>query len=86
MSTRLDPNRPTVPELRPRLQAYLDVPGNSCGGSLHIVVDDGNCDDSSVRFCIEYAEEHGDTEGAAIAREMLRMSKTQRAKVGTYVE
>jgi hypothetical protein len=45
------------------------------------VLDDGNLDDGSVEFCIGIAEERGDADGAALARLMLLMSKTQRGRL-----
>ena len=50
-------------------------------GSLHIVLDDGNVEDSSVRFCQHYATQHGDVEGARLAGLLLQMSRTQRLKL-----
>jgi|LakMenEpi03Aug12_release.lakeMendotaPanAssembly.Ray.scaffolds.fasta_scaffold2971353_1 hypothetical protein len=54
--------------------------GNSVGGSLHIVTDDRNHEDKHVRFCEQYALEHGDWTGARIARLILRMSRSQRRR------
>ena len=50
-------------------------------GSLHIVLDDFNLEDQHVKFCIQYAKEQGDTEGAELGELLLQMSETQRAKV-----
>lgn len=73
--------RMTVPGLLPRVHAYRNLPENGVGGSLHIVLDDGNIRDSDLRFCLDYALTKGDTEGAALARLLLGMTKTQRKKV-----
>ena len=73
--------RPTVPEVLPRLWTYLSAPGNGAGGSLHIVTDDGNLANHHVEWCIEWAEENGDGEGAELARALLAMSWTGRRKV-----
>lgn len=54
--------------------------GNSVGGNLHIVTDDGNHRDEDIRFCEQRAMERGDWTGARIARLILRMSKTQRRR------
>jgi len=38
--------------------SYYNTEGNGAGGSLHIVLDDGNLEDDSVRFCLRWAEGH----------------------------
>ena len=73
--------KPTVPEVLPIMRRYLDTEGNSAGGSLHIVLDDGNVSDGDVLFCIEYAKERCDKAGVELAEILLRMSKTQRKKL-----
>jgi hypothetical protein len=73
--------KPTVPEVQPLVEAYRALPGNIVGGSLHVVLDDGNVDDKSIGYCLNAAREDGDEDGAAIAQVLLRMSKTQRRKV-----
>jgi hypothetical protein len=47
--------RPTVPEVLPLVRAYLEIDGNYNGGSLHIVIDDGNVADDHVEFCRRFA-------------------------------
>lgn len=74
--------KPTIPDVRDRFAAYRSKPGNTVWGSLHVVLEDGNVKDDNVLFCIEWAEERGDTEGAELARVLLTMSKTQRLKLG----
>ena len=71
----------TVPEVIDLFKAYYARPGNGVWGSLHIVLDDGNLEDSSVEFCLKYAEEKGDTEGAELARILLKLSISQRKKI-----
>jgi hypothetical protein len=73
--------KPTVPEVLPLVEAYYALPGNSVGGSLHVVLDDGNVEDDHVRSCLEYARERGDKEGVELAEVLLRMSRTQRNKL-----
>ena len=73
--------RPTLPDVAPQFAAYYAIPGNEAWGSLHIVLDDGNVGDDSVRFCIEYAQSVSDVEGERLARILLTMSKTQRRKL-----
>lgn len=63
------------------MRKYAALPGNSVGGSLHIVLDDGNVDDDSVRHCIEWARERADLAGVELGEMLLRMSRTQRKKL-----
>jgi hypothetical protein len=72
-------NKPTVPEVIERFTAYhVEHPA---WGTLHCVLDDGNYGDGSVQYAIRWALEEGDVEGEALARILLRMSKTQRSKI-----
>ena len=71
--------KPTIPEVLPKVRQYYKQ--NPTGGVLHIVLDDGNIRDSCVIFCLELAIEKDDTEGEALARLILLMSKTQRLKL-----
>lgn len=73
--------KPTIPEVLPLAKAYYAKPGNSVGGSLHIVLDDGNVKDKNVEFCLEQARLMGDEDGIKLAGLLLRMSKTQRYKI-----
>lgn len=60
---------------------YYAKPGNGAGGSLHIVLDDGNIKDDSVEFCRKWAEDAGDEDGVRLAEALLGLSKTQRLRV-----
>lgn len=74
-------DKPTVPEVLPQVVEYYRLPGNGAGGSLHIVLDEGNVSDDNVRFCIGWARDHGDDAGVQLAEVLLRMSRTQRRKL-----
>jgi hypothetical protein len=76
-----DPQRPTVPQVLPLVRAYVAKPGNGAGGSLHILLDDGNIEDGAVRFCLELAMLQDDADGVALAKLLLAMTKTQRGKL-----
>ena len=68
-----------TPEVLPLCRAfYREYP---TGGSLHIVLDDGNVKDGHVDACIRYAEEERDEPGAALGRLLRRLSVTQRLKL-----
>lgn len=73
--------KPSLPDVAAMFRAYYQQPGNGAWGSLHIVLDDGNTDDDSVRLCIGFAQERGDTEGERLANILLAMSRTQRRKL-----
>ena len=74
-------NKPTVPEALKIAQEYYAKPSNNVGGSLHIVLEDGNIETSSVEFCRSVAIENDDIDGVALADLLLKMSKTQRKKL-----
>lgn len=76
-----DTKKLTVPEVLPRFSAYYAK--NPAWGALHVVLDDGNIGDDSVRGCVEYARQIGDAEGEALARILMTMSKTQRNKISS---
>ena len=63
------------------MRDYYAKPGNSVGGSLHIVLDDENIEDVHVEFCRDQAREKGDDDGVRLAEMLLLMSKTQRKKL-----
>lgn len=82
------PDRPTItPALVDRFRRYLHHPA-TCGdwGSLHIVLADDNIGTEHVEFCIRWATEHDDLEGAALARILLTMSKSQRGRIGRFAD
>jgi hypothetical protein len=58
---------------------------NPVWGSLHVVLDDGNLGDSSIRACIECATERNDPVAIELGEILLRMSKTQRGKLDRMV-
>lgn len=63
------------------MYAYRAIEGNNMGGSLHIVLDDGNTEYNHVKWCIEYARKCGDLKGVELGETLLRMSRTQRRKL-----
>lgn len=75
----------TVPEVIERFRSYKAKPGNGVWGSLHIVLDDFNLADHHVEFCIKYAIDKGDIEGAELGKILLQMSETQRNKIARTV-
>jgi hypothetical protein len=63
------------------LATYYAKPGNEAGGSLHIVLDDGNIDDDDVDWCIARARERGDEDGVRLGSIIRALPRDQRAHV-----
>jgi hypothetical protein len=70
-----------VPQVLAMVRSYAAIEGNDTGGSLHVVLDDGNVDDSTVRSCIHDARQRGDQPGVKLGEALLQMSRTQRLKI-----
>lgn len=68
--------KPTVPEVGRLVQHYMDK--NYMGGALHVVLEDGNLEDS---FLQEVAQDQEDQESALLAQVLLRMSMSQRERL-----
>lgn len=60
------------------VEDFYRMPGNGAGGSLHIVLDDGNVDEDSVRFCLTYARDRDDAVGVALANVLLSLTDDDR--------
>lgn len=63
------------------IDRYYAMDGNGVGGSLHIVLDDGNHDRGSVQFCLDWAIREGDRAGEALARALLALPDDVYAQV-----
>jgi hypothetical protein len=79
-------DRPTVPVVLALACHYYAKPGNSTGGNLHVVLEDRNLEDEFIADSIERAVEQGDEEGAALARALLAMTRTQRRRLSRQLE
>lgn len=77
-----------VQKFRPKDLAELALyhHRNPTWGVLHIVLEDGNVEDSDVDFCIEKAIERNDRDGLKLARMLRRLSPDDRAAVGRLAE
>jgi hypothetical protein len=62
-------------------RAYYNMPGNGAGGSLHIVLDDGNIEVDHVRFCLEWAADRNDKPGVKLAEFLLTLTEDERQEV-----
>lgn len=74
--------KPTVPEVAPLVRALYARWGGGAGCCLHVVLDDGNVEDSFVDHCIESARELGHGDCLLLGYLLRDMSKTQRIKLG----
>lgn len=63
------------------VREYYALEGNGAGGSLHIVLDDGNVETADVKRCRDYAVECADWRGVILADLLLLMTRRQRHKV-----
>lgn len=57
---------------------YESIPDNICGGSLHIVLDDGNLDDNSIISCYNHAKENKDYLGMLICSKLMGVDEGDR--------
>lgn len=79
--TRQERRKPTVDEVVEMAHAYYRLDGNGVGGSLHIVLDDGNIGRSHVTWCEGYACGARDEPGIQLAAALLRLTRKERAAV-----
>jgi hypothetical protein len=70
--------KPTLPEVRPLIDAYYALPGNGAGGELHCVLDDHNYERCHIRSTLDRAQKE---ETKALCRVLLMLSNSQRRKV-----
>ena len=56
---------------------------NPAWGSLHIVLEDGNTENSNVMWCVNYASSVGDKIGGELAVLLLDMTITQRRRIAS---
>lgn len=63
------------------IPTFYSWAGNLAGGSLHIVLDDGNHDRSSLALCLREAVERGDRAGFALAAALLELHDEELAAV-----
>lgn len=62
-------------------KTYYELPGNSCGGPMHITLDDGNVDDKCVEFCRAECEKEQDGFGILICNALLELTERERNTV-----
>jgi len=81
MRRKLDPDRPTVEQVKPLVAAYNHYQGKGVSCGLHAMLNDGNVDCSSVKYCIEHSRQFNYGYSVWLGQILLHMSETQRAKL-----
>jgi hypothetical protein len=71
--------KPTVSEVMPLVRKLYER--NAVGCCLHILLDDGNTEDSHAEFCLQEARRTGHLDCIELAGKILGMSRTQRMKL-----
>lgn len=71
---------PAPADVAALIRWYRTLPGCEVGGSLHIVIDDGNDEDEYLHWCAGYASGVGDACGSELAGLLLRMNERDRAE------
>lgn len=62
-------------------KTFYELPGNSCGGALHIVLDDGNIEDDCIEFCRRHCETQSDGFGVLLCDALLALTERERHSV-----
>lgn len=71
----------TIIELIMKAKNYYFQEGNSVGGNLHIILNDGNIENSDIQYCLKLCKEKNDLLGIELSELLLKASKTQRKKL-----
>jgi hypothetical protein len=65
-----------------QISSYYQVDGNGAGGTLHIVLDDGNVETDHIQWCIDNTiKAENDQEALDIANELLKLSYSARKRL-----
>lgn len=82
-------HNPKMDELLSYYKRLYKLPGCGAGGCLHILLDDDNYDDDSLKFCRDYCAEHAEGEERELANKILdmyeAMSLTERTVFDWYL-
>ena len=61
------------------IDAYYDLEG--AGGTLHVILDDGNYDDQCLNLCLEDAKKYNDYWGITIGNLLLEFTEEEREQI-----
>lgn len=73
--------KPTIPEVLPLIKQWYSKEGNSCGGIFHVILSDGNYQQTWADEALEHAKQIGDPDAIQLASLLAIMSGTQRLKL-----
>ena len=73
--------RPSIQFMRAIVHAFYELEGNIVGGSLHIVIEDYNIEDSHIMWCRNYALEKQDMDGVLMCDLLLLFTEDEREKI-----
>lgn len=73
--------KPSEHFLRMMVAAFYELPGNICGGNLHIVLDDDNLEDEHVKWCRAEAEKANDQDAMFMADVLLLYTEDERFEI-----
>jgi len=68
-----------VDDVWPAVVEYMEK--HPTGGSLHVTLGVSNIHDEHVEFCLRWADQNDDAEGAALALSLLHLSRSQRGRL-----
>jgi hypothetical protein len=71
--------KPTLPEVRPIIEAWYARPENGAGGELHVILDDNNMERSFLVHTIA-SDRHGD-EAKWICNVLLMLTPSQKRRL-----
>lgn len=79
ITNKMFDGEPYLDELVALVKEYYKT--NPAGGSLHIVLDDGNLEDNNISFCMGYAAAEEDEAGVQLAILLKNMPLSVRQKL-----
>ena len=71
------PRPPSGADVESLIERFYELPGNAAGGSLHVVLDDGNWERDSVIYSRDWARRERDAAGEAFADLLLTLGDEQ---------
>lgn len=69
------------PYIKTLIEFYYNNLENIVGGNLHIVLDDNNVDDDSIKYCLEDCKRTDDTFGIFLCLVLLQFTEEEREKI-----
>ena len=63
------------------IKFYYEELGNIAGGSLHIVLDDGNIEKVNIHWCYEHAKKQNDSFGVFLSLLLMEFTEDELEKM-----